>query len=182
MKNILIALCIFTSVINANAQKVDIGLNFGNISGLSVGLSTWKWLYIGVSYKTSNLLYIPGNNSTIKKTFYTPMIFLQPTVNINKNMAVYGAFNYGYYFDNTGYLKHEKNNNFIISTGLNVRVFKRIWANGEVGYMQINATAPTMYVFPAVKDWYKPNRVYGAVGIRFMLNTGEHKAKKKPQQ
>ena len=179
MKTLLAGILIIMSFY-ATAQKIDLKLNAGNISSLSIGLSTWKWLYIGASYKTNDPFYIPNaDNRTGKYIFYTYTLFIQPTITINKNCTIYGIISCGSYFPTP--IQLQKTYDYVISSGINYRIYKRLWGNAECGYLQVNSSAPN-YNNSVYSEFhgYESSRLYGAVGVRLLLNTGEHK--KKPNQ
>lgn len=156
------------------AQTVAVGINFGNISSLSVGLSTWKWLYIGVSYEASSLKFFPESKARVTKyNFYTPTLFLQSTVTINTKIKAYGAFHYGYYYDN--YNGTNGGYNYLLSLGTDVKLTNRLYANGEVGYHHTNYTIPQWE--QSAEPNYKTSRPYFAIGVRVFLNN--HPAPKK---
>jgi len=176
MKKLLFAISIIIAL-NAKAQQVELGANIGNINSLSVGLSTWKWLYIGVSYEANNIMYSPlsiEKNAAIKSySFYTPMLFLQPTIRVSNHVKVYGAYHYGWFYDNET-VGRNVINDYILSLGVNVKVISKLYINGEIGYMGINQNSSwaTMQA-PA----YEQNRDYAALGVRLLLNTHDkHKA------
>ncbi len=177
MKKIMIAI-ITMITINASAQKVELGVNAGNISSISVGLSTWNWLYVGFSYEFTSLLYSPlPTSGSNKYNFYTPMLFLQPKVRITDNINIYGAYHFGWFYDpNVG--NGQTVNDNILSLGTTIRISGKLYANGELGYQHINQDRPAWIT--ATEPDYKQSREYGAVGIRLVLNT--HAKKKLKEQ
>lgn len=163
---------------NTSAQQVELGVNAGNISSVSVGLSTWKWLYIGVSYEFTSLGYSPLNTAPKNReyNFYSPMIYLQPTIKVSDKVNFYGAYHLGYYYD--VYVGNGQTvNDYILSLGVNVKVLKALYINGEMGYFHINQNVPWI---AANESGYETSRDYIAVGVKYLLNSRPKQKSKEP--
>lgn len=172
MKKVLFCLFLSLSFLS-KAQKVELGADIGGIEQISIGLSTWKWLYIGGSFHDYN--FWRGDNVLYKSKEYrfcTPTFFLQPTINVNRKINVYGAYHYGWFVDN--YLGGENGSDraYIIDFGVNYKILKKLFLNCELGYIHsiINGYSFT-YDIPNFNIDHK----YICVGIRYFPKRKEKK-------
>ena len=147
----------------------------GNISGVSVGLTTWKWLKIGVEIQDYNFsggqikyAFQPGGNFLYG---FTPSIFLQPTIRISKRINVYGQFHLGYYVNYSE--DFTKSTDYEICFGGNYFLGKKrkISINGEVGYLRYKIDLPTYAYAPYGESTQSTGDYrYASIGVHLFLD------------
>lgn len=170
MKHLLLIIAVFFSF-TLNAQVIELGLNFGSANEASVGLSTYKWLYVGASYQSSRTLYFfNGNNNHY--TFYTPTAFIEPVIKIGDIGSMYGVLHYGLYYDSYGNAGSGTLHSLIGDFGVNVKIIGKLYANASCEYLQLQGISTEHWLG---KRDIPSSQWYWSAGFKFYANSGRRK-------
>lgn len=170
----------------SSAQVVDIGLNTGiiklstrsidaGIDEFNVGLSTWKWLYIGTALQECNYL-LPGESPN---KFYTVSLYLQPTITVSNSICLYGRGYYGYLWyrqaQTIGDILTGSTRDFAASCGVNYKVVSSwLYVNAEVAYLHYAISGTEATSWSRSRSAITNNCTYATVGLHALLNRAKH--------